>query len=104
MAKTLQTGQQMRVSDVFHVFILHLRMVFIYYLIFRNRTLLMFFHFFKFYRRLVDMQYCDHFCWTSKRLSYTWTHIHSLSDSFPKQTSTEYWVVFPLETSDRLTD
>ena len=39
------------------------------------------FSFFKFYWRIVDLQYC-YFCCTTKWFSYTNTHIHSFSDFF----------------------
>ena len=42
-----------------------------------------FFHFLKFYWSRVDLQCCDNFCYTTKWFSYTYTHIHSFSGSFP---------------------
>ena len=41
-------------------------------------------HFLKFYLSMFDLQCCDNFCCTVKRFSYTYTHIHSFSNSFPK--------------------
>ena len=43
--------------------------------------------FWKFYWRIVDLQCCDNFCYTTKRFSYTCTYIHSFSDSFPHSLS-----------------
>ena len=39
--------------------------------------------FLKFYWRTADLQCCDNCCCTTKWFSYTRTHIHFLSDSFP---------------------
>ena len=64
----------------------------------KERILYIFFfpHFFKFNWSIVDLQGCDNFCCTTKWFSYTCTHIRSLSDSFPTQIITEYWVEFPV--------
>ena len=39
--------------------------------------------FFKFYWSIVNLQGCDHFCWTTKWPSHTYIHVHSHSESFP---------------------
>ena len=41
------------------------------------------FSFWKFYWSIVDRLGCDSICYTAKWLSYTCTHMHSLSNSFP---------------------
>ena len=56
----------------------------------------LFFYFSKFYWPTDDLHCCDNFCCTTKWFSYTYTHIHSLSDSFPIKIITEYWVEFPV--------
>ena len=48
-----------------------------------------FFFIFKSFIEVFNLQCCDGVCCTC-------THIHSLSDSFPKQIITEYWVEFPV--------
>ena len=40
-------------------------------------SFLLFFFFFQFHWSIVDIQCCDNFCCTTKRFSYTYTHIHS---------------------------
>ena len=40
------------------------------------------------------MQCCDHVCCTTKWFSYTYTHIHSPSESLPTRIITEFWVEF----------
>ena len=56
--------------------------------------------FFSFLKKLywtpVDLQCCDNFCSTTNWFSYTCKHIHSLSDSFPAWSITEYWVEFSM--------
>ena len=52
------------------------------------------FVFFKCYWSIVDLECCDNFYCTTKRFSYTCTHIYSLSNSFPTWMITESWVVF----------
>ena len=49
----------------------------------------LFFCFLKLYWSIVDLQ-CDNFCWTTERLTYMCTCIHSLSDSFPTLFPTVY--------------
>ena len=44
----------------------------------------------------IDLQCCVSFRCTAKWFSYTYTHIHSFSDSFPVWVITEYWVEFPV--------
>jgi len=36
------------------------------------------FHFLKCYLSIVDLRCCDHFCWRTKRVSCTETHVQSL--------------------------
>ena len=52
------------------------------------------YYFLKLFWSIIDLQCCDNFCCMKKWFSYTCTCIHSLSDSFPQQIITEYWVVF----------
>ena len=44
----------------------------------------------------VDFQCCVSFWCVAKWFSYTYTYIHSLSDSFPIWVITEGWVEFPV--------
>ena len=57
-----------------------------------------FFSFLKFDKPLVDLKYCNNFCYTIKWFSYTYTSIdiHSFSDSFPIYVIIKYWVEFPV--------
>ena len=47
---------------------------------------------FNFYWSIVDLHCCVSFCYTAKWFSYTYTHIHSLLDSFPIEVIIDYWV------------
>ena len=65
---------------------------------FKRSFIFFFFHFLKFYWSIVDLQYCHNFYCTLKYtvqvylwFTYTCTHTHSLSDSFPTEIITEYW-------------
>ena len=49
-----------------------------------------------FYWSIADFQWCVSYRCTAKWISYTYTYIHSLLDSFPIQAITEYWVEFPV--------
>ena len=53
-----------------------------------------FFHFKKFAWSIVGLQCCNSFRCALKWFSYTYTYIHSFSDSFLLQAVTEYWVEF----------
>ena len=48
------------------------------------------------YWSIVDLKCCVSFRYTAKWFSYTYTYIHSFSDSFPIEVITEYWVEFPV--------
>ena len=48
----------------------------------------------KFYWSIIDLQGCDNFCCTAKWFSFTCSHTHCLSDSFPTYIITEYWLEF----------
>ena len=50
----------------------------------------------KFFEVYFDLQGCINFCYIAEWFSYTSTHIHSFSDSFPIEVITEYWVDFPV--------
>ena len=52
--------------------------------------------FFKFCCSIIELQGCETFCCTTKWFSHTYTHIHSLPDSFPTQIITECWVECPV--------
>ena len=52
--------------------------------------------FFFFNWRIVVLQCCVSFRYTAKRLSYTYTYIHSFPVSFPIQIISECWVEFPV--------
>ena len=57
-------------------------------------TILLFSSFFKFYLSRVNLQGCDNLCCTTKRPRHAYTHIYYLSDYFPTQIITVYWVEF----------
>ena len=48
-------------------------------------------HFLKFHGSIVDLQCCNDFCCIIKWFSYTCTHLHFSSDSFPEQILTDHW-------------
>ena len=50
----------------------------------------------KFYWSIVGLQCCDNFCCATNWFSYTYTPIHSFSDSFPRWIITKYWVQFSM--------
>ena len=49
---------------------------------FKEKPSVFFFRVLKFYWSIVDLQGYDNFCCTTKVFSYTYTHIHSLSDYY----------------------
>ena len=48
----------------------------------------------KFYWGIFNLQGCGNFCCTANWPSHSYTHIHSLLDSFPTQIIMVYWVDF----------
>ena len=57
-------------------------------------SIVVFFHFLKFYWQIVDVQYCDDFCCTTKWFNYTYTHTCSFQILSPSRPTSDYWIEF----------